>query len=250
MVSRKFQQGSSGTVTFSRRQFRRARERVMLLGLAVALAAVTATTGCFEQSDEIAEAEPRIAPLLKGLGTQTHPVTTSSPLVRQAALLDPNCAMAYWGQALALGPNINAPMSAEHGRQAYDSIRLASTSKASAKERAYLPALARRYSRDENQDRKALDKAYADAMRDLAKRYPQDDDVQTLFAAALMNLRPWDTGKKMGDRIPRPRKWFQRLKPFSSAIPATLAPTTTTFTRWKAQTHRSGPCRLRTACRL
>ncbi|MEJ2009238.1 MAG: hypothetical protein P8Z30_13970, partial [Acidobacteriota bacterium] len=121
---------------------------------------------------------------------------------RQAALLDPNCAMAYWGQALALGPNINAPMSAEHGRQAYDAIRLASTSKASEKERAYIDALARRYSNDESQDRKALDKAYAEAMRDLAKRYPQDDDVQTLFAAALMNLRPWDYWQKDGRPYP------------------------------------------------
>jgi tetratricopeptide (TPR) repeat protein len=186
---------------------------VRLLGLAIVLVMATAVTACSDQ--DIGETEPRIAPLLKGLGGHTHPVSTRSPLAqryfdqgltlvyafnhaeaarsfRQAALLDPDCAMAYWGQALALGPNINAPMSAEHGRQAYDSIQLALRSKASDSERAYINALARRYSHDENQDRKALDKAYADAMRDLATRYPKDDDAQTLYAAALMNLRPWN----------------------------------------------------------
>jgi len=225
MVSRKFQEGASGSAAFSRRQVQGIRERLILFGIAIAMALAMATSSCSEQSEDIAETEPRIAPLLKGLGNQTHPVTTESPMAqrffdqgltltyafnhaeavrsfRQASLLDPDCAMAYWGQALALGPNLNAPMSAEHGRQAYDAIQLALTSKANEKELAYINALARRYSNAENQDRKALDKAYADAMRDLAKRYPEDDDARTLFAAALMNLRPWDYWQRDGRPYP------------------------------------------------
>jgi tetratricopeptide (TPR) repeat protein len=185
-----------------------------LLGLAVVLATATAMTACSDPSRDVGESQPRIAPLLKGLGSHTHPVTTRSPLAqryfdqglnlvyafnhaeairsfRQAALIDPDCAMAYWGQALALGPNINAPMSVEHGRQAYEAIQLALKSKSSESERAYIDALAKRYSKDEHQDRKSLDRAYAGAMRNLAEQYPQDDDAQTLYAAALMNLRPW-----------------------------------------------------------
>jgi tetratricopeptide (TPR) repeat protein len=186
-----------------------------LLGLAIVLAMATAITACSDHSNQTAESQPRIAPLLKGLGSHTHPVTTRSPLAqryfdqglnltyafnhaeavrsfRQAAVIDPDCAMAYWGQALALGPNINAPMTPEHASQAYEAIQLALKSKASDTEHAYINALAARYSKDPHQDRKALDKAYADAMRDLASHYPQDDDAQTLYAASLMNLRPWN----------------------------------------------------------
>jgi tetratricopeptide (TPR) repeat protein len=185
----------------------------------------TAISSCSGESEQTEGTVHRIAPLLKGLGKHTHRVTTRSPLaqryfdqgfslvyafnhaeavrsLRQAALFDPECAMAYWGQALALGPNINAPMSAEHARRAYEAIQMALKSKADEKERAYIGALARRYSGGESQDRKALGKAYADAMRVLAKRYPLDDDAQTLFAAALMNLRPWNYWE--GDGRPYP----------------------------------------------
>jgi tetratricopeptide (TPR) repeat protein len=200
-------------------------QRTRLLGLAFVLAMAAAVTTCSNRSDNAGESQPRIAPLLKGLGSHTHPVTTRSPLAqryfdqglnltfafnhaeavrsfRQAALLDPDCAMAYWGQALALGPNINAPMTPEHAAQAYEAIQLALKGKASDAERDYINALARRYSKDEPADRKPLDKAYADAMRDLARNYPQDDDAQTLYAASLMNLRPWNYWE--GDGRPYP----------------------------------------------
>lgn len=225
MVSRKLKEKASGSAAFSRRQIQRAHERLLLFGLAAAMATATLMSGCSDRFDEVAEAEPRIAPLLTGLGNQTHPISTQSPMAqrffdqglvltyafnhaeavrsfRQAALLDPDCAMAYWGQALALGPNLNAPMSAEHGRQAHDAIQMALNSKANEKESAYINVLAKRYSNDPHQDRKVLDKAYADAMRELVKHYPKDDDAQTLFAAALMNLRPWDYWQKNGKPYP------------------------------------------------
>jgi tetratricopeptide (TPR) repeat protein len=160
--------------------------------------------------------EERIAPLLEGIGELHHPITTSNSTAQkyfdqaltlsyafnhleaersfqQVALLDPDCAMAYWGQALVLGPNINDPSpDAERERKAYDAMQqaLARADKASEKERAMIRALAARYSTEP--DRKTLNAAYAEAMGKLAKQYPDDADIQVLFAASLMEKSPWD----------------------------------------------------------
>ncbi|MFQ5790345.1 MAG: hypothetical protein ACE5JI_07675 [Acidobacteriota bacterium] len=160
--------------------------------------------------------EGQIAPLLKGMGEHSHPVTTKSPgaqrffdqglnliygfnhaeairAFQEAARLDPNCAMAYWGMALAYGPNINTPMGPENARKAYQAIQKARSLKslASPPERAYIDALARRYSDDQDRDRHELDKAYASAMAELSRTYPDDLDAGTLHAAAIMNVNPW-----------------------------------------------------------
>jgi tetratricopeptide (TPR) repeat protein len=112
---------------------------------------------------------------------------------REAARLDPGCAMAYWGQALVLGPNINMPMTPEDEPRAHEAAQKAVALKArvTPRERAYIEAVAQRYSGDAK-DRTARDHAYADAMRDLARRYPDDLDAATLYAEALMDLRPWN----------------------------------------------------------
>jgi tetratricopeptide (TPR) repeat protein len=155
--------------------------------------------------------------LFKNLGTHHHPVTTSSPKAQQyfdqglrlvyafnhdeatrafkeAARLDPNCAMAYWGIALTLGPNYNLPTDQERAKAAYEATQkaLSLASQVSEPERAYIEAIAKRYAATLDGDRKALDIAYADAMREVSKRYPDDLDAATLFAESLMNLRPWD----------------------------------------------------------
>jgi tetratricopeptide (TPR) repeat protein len=124
---------------------------------------------------------------------------------KEAARLDPNCAMAYWGQALALAPNINLPIDQERSQQGYAAIQHAVSllkKKAPAPERAYIEAMAKRFSKDENADRPRLDSAYAVAMAKLAEKYPNDPDAGTLYADALMNRRPWDYWTK--DRKPRP----------------------------------------------
>src|SRR6266511_4364295 len=122
---------------------------------------------------------------------------------REAARLDPDCAMAYWGQALVLGPNINVPMSPDDEPKARELAQKAVTlkPKASPRERAYIDAVARRYS-GRAEDRKARDQDYADAMRDLHRRYPDDLDAATMYAEALMDLRPW--GYWMPDGRPHP----------------------------------------------
>ena len=155
-------------------------------------------------------------PLFDNLGTHHHTVTTKSPSAqryfdqglrlvyafnhdeavrafKEAARLDPHCAMAYWGIGLALGPNYNLLLDEERNKAAYaatqKAIKLAP--KVSAPERAYIAALAKRYSLAPDADRKALDLAYADAMREVARSYPDDTDAATLFAEAMMDLRPW-----------------------------------------------------------
>ncbi|WP_222182027.1 hypothetical protein [Geminicoccus harenae] len=113
---------------------------------------------------------------------------------RNAQLSDPGCAMCYWGEAFAWGPNINAPMPPEAVSPAFAAIAQAKylAEGASELERGLIDALAKRYAPDPAADRKALDRAYADAMAELAARFPDDDEVQVLFADSLMNLQPWD----------------------------------------------------------
>jgi hypothetical protein len=162
-------------------------------------------------------AQGQIAPRLQNLGSHTFRIKTRSRRAqeffnqginlsygfnhaeamrafREVARLDPKCAIAYWGQALVLGPNINMPMAPEAEPEAYKLIQKAVELKphASQKERDYIDTLVKRYSGDAKPDRKALDQAYANAMKNLAKKYPDDLDAATLYVEALMDLRPWN----------------------------------------------------------
>lgn len=112
---------------------------------------------------------------------------------REGQRLDPDCAMCWWGEAVALGPNINAPMDERDRDAALDAVdqAMALRDLASPMERALIEALALRYSRDPAADRAALDIAYADAMLAVARRFPADDDVAVLAAEAAMDTTPW-----------------------------------------------------------
>ena len=164
--------------------------------------------------------EPRapnapVAPRLQNLGVHTFPVTTSSPQAQlfinqgvnlayafnhaeaarafaEAARLDPNAAMAYWGHALVLGPNINAPMTPDDEPKAFELAQkaVALKSNVSPRERAYIEAVAARYT-GRPEDRQKADQAYVAAMERLIAAYPDDLDAQVLYAEALMDLMPW-----------------------------------------------------------
>ncbi len=177
-----------------------------------------------------AEARPgpkRPAPLFEGLGDSVHPVTTHSALAqryfnqgmvllynfnhqeairsfRAVAELDPDCAMAHWGIAYAYGPNINQPMDTASAVAAWDALQVALEKKSgvSPREQAYIDALARRYSSDPNAERAPLDAAYADAMREVMRAWPDDLDAATLFAEAVLDTMPWDYWQP--DRRPKP----------------------------------------------
>ncbi len=195
--------------------------RYVVGGLAAALLAATAAAGGdhkhYLESTKTSAASPsgRLAPLLEGLGSHRFPVTTRSTdaqsyvnqgvtlaygfnhaesgrSFREAARLDPDCAMAYWGQALVLGPNINAAMDPENEAKAHLLVQkaVALSAKASPRERALIDALARRYS-GRPEDRAARDRAYAEAMRAVVGLYPQDPDIAMLYVESMMDLRPW-----------------------------------------------------------
>lgn len=170
-----------------------------------------------QHSPKPAEADAPLVGIIDGLGNHTHAITTSQPeaqayfdqglrllfafnhdeairAFRAAAQIDPQCAMAQWGIALALGPNYNLEAEKERSAAAYQALLLAQKlmTKASPAEQAYIAAIGKRYSSDPEADRKTLDLAYADAMRKLVKAYPGDLDAAVLFAEAMMDLRPWD----------------------------------------------------------
>src|SRR5262249_37235150 len=113
---------------------------------------------------------------------------------QETVYLDPDCAMGWWGIALAAGPNYNDPGNPERDKRAYEALQhaMALKPKVSEAEGAYIDALSKRYTAEPPKDRKALDAAYADAMRDVSHRYPNDLDAATLFAESLMDLRPWN----------------------------------------------------------
>lgn len=115
-----------------------------------------------------------------------------------AARLDPKCAMCFWGQALVLGPNINLPMPAEAAAPAAAFAQRAHKLATHARpaDRALIEALQLRYHDPAlvdrmPADRKPLDRAYAEAMAEVVRRFPEDDDAATLHAEALMDLSPW-----------------------------------------------------------
>ncbi len=157
-------------------------------------------------------------------GDFTHPITTDSPQAqklfdgglmlawgfnheeaarsfREATELDPECAMCWWGVALVLGPNINAPLDPDNHAEiltALDKARRLAP-QATASEQSYIRALATRYGPEPLEDRSERDKAWADAMRRVAYAYPDDLDAATLFAEALMDTSPWDYWKENGE---------------------------------------------------
>src|SRR5437016_4072702 len=164
-----------------------------------------------------AKTNPASSPkLLPGLGEVHHPVATKNSQAQQffdqglklvygfnhdearksferAAELDPKLAMAWWGVSLTLGPNYNLPVDPEREKAGYDAAQRAVALKpnASESERAYIDAVAVRYSNDPRADLHQLDVTYKDAMSKLAARYPDDLDAVTLYAESAMNLNPW-----------------------------------------------------------
>ncbi|MCP5182285.1 MAG: hypothetical protein H6993_09850 [Pseudomonadales bacterium] len=113
----------------------------------------------------------------------------------EAATLDPDCAMAWWGIAIANGPHINNPfVPADHTQAALSALRRADQLRASASpvDQALIAAQATRFATDSDGDRAPLDLAYAQAMAGVWFRFPDDPDVGALYAEAMADLHPWD----------------------------------------------------------
>lgn len=179
------------------------------------------------QSDPTEQIASAATTPLFELGSYSHPISTRNPQAQryfdqglilsygfnhaealrsfqQAAELDSNCAICYWGMAYVLGPNINAAMEDGAVPTAWEAIQqaIALSQFASPKERAYIAALATRYTAEPVEDRTTLNLAYANAMRRVTQQYPDDLDAATLFAEALMDTTPWDYWAE--DGTPKP----------------------------------------------
>ena len=126
-----------------------------------------------------------------------------------AQKLDPTCAMCFWGEALVLGPNINAPMADSAVTQAWTAVEKARAlaNGASEKEQALIQAVAKRYAQETLKDRSSLDQNYAEAMRAVVKQFPDDPVIGALLAEALMDLHPWDFWTREG----KPQPWTPEI---------------------------------------
>jgi len=170
----------------------------------------------------------RTAPLFDDLGTHHVPVTTTVSQAqryfdqgvilaygfnhaeavrsfREAQRLDPTCAMCFWGEALALGPNINKPMDPADAPQAVAAVKQAErlAGPTTPREQALIAALGRRYVDPAPADRSALDRAYADALAAVVADHPDDLDAATFYAEALMDLMPWAYYTETGEAKPQ-----------------------------------------------
>jgi tetratricopeptide (TPR) repeat protein len=188
--------------------------KTLLLVLAFCLASLHAS----------AETEP----LRNDLGTYARKITTKNPKAQkyfnqglalihgfnhsaairsfqEAANLDPSCAMAHWAIALAAGPHINYPLVPPPlAELAWKELTLAqqNADKTSPVEKALIDALAKRYANPQPEDRAPLDHAYANAMREVWKEYPNDQDVGAFFAESMMDLSPWNQWTHEGQPNP------------------------------------------------
>lgn len=170
----------------------------------------------------------QISPLFENLGNLEFEISTEKELAQtffnqglkltyafnhaeahrsfmEASRLDPGSAMTYWGQAYTLGPNINDPLPDDERKQSYNealakAVKLAS--KSSLKEQALIEALRSRYSEDISADIEVLNMEYMNAMAKVVEKFPEDADVQVLFAAAVMNTVPWNYWDADGNPSP------------------------------------------------
>jgi tetratricopeptide (TPR) repeat protein len=202
-----------------------------------------ALTACAAQSPEgahdahglrVDEATPV---LYDSLGAYSYRITTASPAAqrwfdqglrlvyafnhheaqkafREAVRRDPSCAMCFWGIAMTEGANYNHPADAEREKRALAAARAAQALAAGTRpsERALIQAIARRHSDDAGAKREALDRAYAEAMREAARQSPDDLEVATFFADAMMNLRPWNLWAPDGAPQPGTEEIVQTLE--------------------------------------
>jgi tetratricopeptide (TPR) repeat protein len=214
---------------FSAKSRKLTRVARLLSGLAASLlliAAVHASAAAAPQQDHAASGVSSVC-TANGFGKVHHPVKTSNPQAqrlfeqamaldygfnhnqaeqcfREAARLDPNMPMAYWGIALVLGTNYNLPVDDAREKLAYENVQkaLALSANAPRNERDYIEALAKRYTDAPNPDYDRLEAAYHDAMREVYQSYPSDLDAATLFAESGMNLHPWQLYDRTGQPAP------------------------------------------------
>ncbi len=228
-------------------------KQIGLLGLLGSIA----LAGCGGEVDSRADEDPvqslaqrAGAPLFEGMGDYHMQITTadfdaqryfdqgmvlafgfnhaeSIRSFRAAQTLDPGCAMCFWGEALATGPNINvtnngkaimAPAERASARAAIDQA-LALMDGLTPKEQDWIRALDQRYDGQADTPRDPLDRAWADALADMAERYPDDTTVASVYAEALMNTMPWNYWGPDGEAKPDTQAVIASLEAVMAADP-------------------------------
>jgi len=228
-------------------------KQIRLLGLLGAVA-LAGCGGDFDSQSSTAPAQSLAqragAPLFEGMGDYHMPITAADPdaqryfdqgmvlafgfnhaesirSFRAAQTLDPTCAMCFWGEALATGPNINvtsngkaimAPAERASARAAVDQA-LALIDDVSPKEQDWIRALDQRYDGQADTPRDPLDRAWANALADMASRYPDDTTVASVYAEALMNTMPWDYWGPDGEAKPDTQAVIASLEAVMDADP-------------------------------
>jgi tetratricopeptide (TPR) repeat protein len=204
--------------------------------------------GCTAQQHDVghggAPAGSERAVLYDSLGSYSYRITTTVPQTqrwfdqglrlvyafnhhegqnafREAARLDPGCAMCYWGIAMTEGSNYNSPTDADREKRALSALQEAErrAGTATPSERALIQALAKRHSTDPAAKRGDLDRAYADAMREVARQFPNDLEAATFFADAMMNRRPWNLWTPDGQPQPGTDEIVQTLERVMASNP-------------------------------
>lgn len=211
--------------------------KINVLSVALLLLAMSMSISCTKKSEKGNLFAGQMAPLLEGMGDQHFDVSLKDTLAvryfdqamilsygfnhkeaersfRQVAALEPDHPMAWWGVALVQGPNLNLPMLPEAVPVAWEALQKAQELKANGtqREQDYIDALAKRYAENPPEDRTPLDEAYAEAMGRLAEKYPDDLDIQALYAEAMMDLQPWDFWSKDSKPLKFTPKILQTLE--------------------------------------
>jgi tetratricopeptide (TPR) repeat protein len=207
--------------------------RILRLGVSIGsmfLLALAAVGGAMWYALPGSSSPTPSEPFFKGLGTYSRTVTTTSPIAQRyfdqglaflygfnhheairsfeaAARNDPNCAMAFWGIAMANGPHINnMEPNEKQATSAWNAIAKATAlsldGRTSPIEKAMIDAASKRYADSPRADRRLLDRAYVAAMRNVSQEYPGDADAGALTAEALLDLRPWDQWTRDGKAQP------------------------------------------------
>lgn len=192
--------------------------------------AISCTAAKFMLTD--IDTTKQIAPLFENIGNHTYKVSTKNPRAQQffnqglrltyafnheeahrsfmeASRLDPNLAMAFWGQAYTLGPNINDPQPDDERKKKYNEAidkALSLSNNANKKEQELIHALSKRYSTNLDKDVSELNITYMKAMEEVVNNNPNDSDIQTLYAASVMNTVPWNYWDNKGNPSPNIEK--------------------------------------------
>jgi len=128
---------------------------------------------------------------------------------KKAARFDPSSAMLHWAQALAYGPNINdIGYAASHEAFLAAGRAIEHCNRCTKKEEMLARAQRARYTGDSNENRKALNLDYALKMKEIYQLFPNDADIATLYADALMLLHPWDLWNVDGS----PKPWTPEIR--------------------------------------